>query len=102
MTNPRVALGRGMAAVALGAASLMAGCDKPQAMGQVSEILVATPVAVWRTLEEDLKAALEPSIFTVRNERVFDVAHADPTDVGWENLRLMRQMLLIGDANDPL
>jgi hypothetical protein len=69
-------------------------------MGDPSEILVAVPPAVWLELEVDLKSALEPRTFTVRSERVFDVGHTDPSGPNWAALRLVRQILLIGSADE--
>jgi hypothetical protein len=81
--------------------STLAACDKPRSIGDANQILVVTPSQLWNSLEEDIKTALEPRTFTVRDERVFDVAHIDPADEGWGNLRMMRQVLLIGPQNEP-
>jgi hypothetical protein len=78
----------------------LGGCDKPRATGGPTEIIVGTQQQTWDRLEEDIKAALEPRTFTVRDERVFDVAHLDPTEPGWANLRVMRHVLLIGSPED--
>jgi hypothetical protein len=88
-----------IAAIAAGLA-LLTGCDKPRAIGDVNQIVVATPDPFWSALEPDIKAALEPRTFTVRDERVFDVAHIDPEEAAWANLRLMRQVLLIGHPQE--
>jgi hypothetical protein len=102
MRIPAIARGRGIAVFALSAAMFLAGCDKPQALGEASQILVAAPAATWQVLRDGINDALMPTMFTVRNESVFDVAHVDPMDEGWSNLRLNRQILLIGDVNDPV
>lgn len=78
------------------------GCSNPPALGGANQILVVAPESVWQELEPDIKEALEPSTFTVRDERVFEVAHTDPSVGRWENLRVMRQLLLIGTAEDPI
>lgn len=95
-TLPRTAIG-----AALVAAGALTACDKPIALGDVNQILVASPAPYWQQLESDIKGAMEPQTFTVRNERVFDLAHADPMDEGWSNLRLLKQILLIGTPEDP-
>ncbi|MEX2569852.1 MAG: DUF4837 family protein [Gemmatimonadota bacterium] len=77
------------------------GCDKPRALGEPRQILVAAPQGLWDALEEDIKNALEPRTFTVRDERVFDVAHVDPIEPGWADLRIMRQILVIGPPENP-
>ncbi len=81
---------------------LLAACAKPNSIGVVTEILVATTEDLWGALETDLKAALEPRMFTVRNERVFDVAFVDPSDDRWTNLRYQRQVLVIGAPGRPV
>lgn len=83
------------------AAAAMAGCNKPLALGDVNQILVVAPTPLWQSLEADIRAAMEPRTFTVRNERVFDVAHAEPAEILEGNLRFLRQILLIGPPDDP-
>ncbi|MEX2583901.1 MAG: DUF4837 family protein [Gemmatimonadota bacterium] len=90
------------AASTLAIGLLLAGCDKPRALGDTNQILVAAPQAIWTALEDDIKAALEPTTFTVRDERVFDVAHIDPAEPGWSDVRLLRQILVIGTPDDPV
>lgn len=80
---------------------LLTGCDKPVAVGSPTQILVGTSQATWDALEDDITASLEPTTFTVRDERVFDVAHVETTEAGWGTLRATRQILLIGQPSDP-
>jgi hypothetical protein len=77
------------------------GCDRPRAIGDQTQIIVGARQSAWDALEDDLKEALEPRTFTVRDERVFDIAHADPGQPGWESLRVQRQVLLIGQPDEP-
>jgi hypothetical protein len=76
-------------------------CDKPRSMGSVNNIVAGVPDSVWLALEPSVREALEPQTFTVRDERVFDVAHVDPSHSDWNNLRIVRQILLIGEPADP-
>ncbi|MQA92596.1 MAG: DUF4837 family protein [Gemmatimonas sp.] len=92
---------RSWATFALGLMTLIVGCEKPRSMGDTNQILVASTPGVWSALEPDIKRSLEPQTFTVRNERVFDVAHTDPSEEGWASLQILRQILVIGTANDP-
>lgn len=80
----------------------LTACDKPVAIGDATQILIATEQRIWDTLEPQIRSALEPTTFTVRDERVFDIAHVEPQEEGWGNLRVSRQILLIGEANDPV
>ncbi len=85
----------------LGALVLFSGCEKPRALGDANQILIGTSAQVYQSLADDLEEALEPRTFTVRDERVFDIAHVDPAEPGWANVRVLRQVLLIGSAEDP-
>ncbi|MFW6201291.1 MAG: DUF4837 family protein [Gemmatimonadota bacterium] len=85
-----------------GVAALSAACTKPSASGKVDEVVVVTSNEIWAALEEDIVAALEPSAFTVRRERIFEVAYLGPDDVRDSRLRRMRQVLLIGSAREPI
>jgi hypothetical protein len=82
-------------------AALLTGCDKPRSMGDTNQILVAAPQETWTALEPYIEQSLEPRTFTVRDERVFDIAHADPSEPGWASLQILRQILVIGTASDP-
>jgi len=97
----RLASGARYGALALLVAATTVACDKPRALGDANQILVGARAPYWTELEENIKASLEPRTFTVRDERVFDVAHVDPQEPAWGNLRLMRQVLLIGQSDDP-
>lgn len=79
---------------------VLSGCDKPRAMGTVNNVVAGVPEAMWNELEDDVRDALEPRTFTVRDERVFDVAHIDPQNAEWSNLRIVRQVLLVGEPGD--
>jgi hypothetical protein len=84
------------AAVLLGAA-----CDKPQALGDVTALIVAVPAAQWRVIEREVESVLEPRAFTVRDERIFRVTQVDPEGPYWNNTRKFQQVLVIGEPGDP-
>jgi hypothetical protein len=79
----------------------IAGCDKPIAMGDSTTIVIGVTDSVWSALATDIDAALEPRVFTIRDERVFEVAPIDPMGTEWSDLRNIRQVLVIGEPNDP-
>jgi hypothetical protein len=86
--------------VLLAAAALL-GCNgSQQAMGTTSSIIVLAPDSVWAAIGDSVLTALEPRIFTVRDERTFDVTHISPQDPRWAELRRFRQVLAIGGAQD--
>jgi hypothetical protein len=78
-----------------------AGCDRPRAMGGMNQVVVASSDQVWTELAADIDEALESRAFTVRDERIFDITQIDPGSQEWGNLRLLRQVLVIGEEADP-
>jgi hypothetical protein len=88
----------GTAAVLLG---VLPGCNNtPQAVGNVSSIVVITTDSLWRVIGDSLGRALEPRIFTVRDEPTFEVTQVSPQDPRWSDLREFRQVLVIGTPAD--
>lgn len=85
------------------AASLaLVACDLPTSVGGTNRIVVAVPEASWQEIETAVERSLEPRSFTVRNERIFEVAHVDPAESeDWIDFRKVRQVLVIGEAADP-
>src|SRR5690554_954249 len=88
-------------ALLLPAVLLAPGCDLPSSVGDQTRIVAALPPAHTDALAPSVEAALEPRSFTVRDERIFDVAQIDPTTDDWLDLRKVRQVLVVGEAADP-
>jgi hypothetical protein len=85
----------------LAAALPLTACGgSQQAMGTTTSIIVLTTDSVWATIGDSVLAALEPRVFTVRDERTFEVTHVSPQDPLWHELRRFRQVLVIGTAED--
>jgi hypothetical protein len=83
------------------AALALPACNNlPQAMGTQSGVIVLTPDSVWEAIGDSVLTALEPRIFTVRDERTFEVTHVSPYDPAWTDLRRFRQIITIGTAED--
>ena len=79
-----------------------AACTEEQgAFGDASSIVVAVPTAAWTPVEDSVYGALEPTIYTVRDEKMFTVTHVDPQDATWDELRRFRQLLVVGPADAP-
>lgn len=70
-------------------------------MGPVSSLIVIATDSLWAEIGDSITASLEPRIFTVRDERTFDVTHVSPMSPEWTDLRKFRQILTIGSATDP-
>jgi hypothetical protein len=85
----------------LGAAVLLAACNNlPQGMGTQAGVIVIAPDSVWDAIGDSVSAALAPRIFTVRDERSFEVTHVSPFDAAWQDLRRFRQIISIGGPQD--
>jgi hypothetical protein len=81
----------------------LAACDmgtlRP-AYGEENSVIVLAADSVWAAVGDSIQAALEPRVFTVRDEKTFEVTHASPFVEDWVNLRLFRQILAIGVPGD--
>lgn len=85
----------------IAAAVLLPACNNlPQGMGSLSGIVVVAPDSVWDAIGDSVYSALEPRIFTVRDERTFEVTHVSPGDAAWADLRRFRQIIAVGGADD--
>ena len=79
----------------------LSGCDKTVAWGEVNSIIVGASADLWEASGDVISDGLQPTIFTVRDERTFRITHQDPLEPDWGLLREFRQVLLIGSAEDP-
>jgi hypothetical protein len=80
---------------------VVAACDRPGAYGDASSIVAAVPQDVWDEVQDSVYRALEPTLYTVRDEKTFTVTHVAPTDTSrWGQLQQFRQLLLVGPASD--
>jgi len=75
-------------------------CEKPRAYGDPNAIIVGAQNAVWDDVGDMVRDGLQPTIFTVRDERTFRVTQLDPGDRDWGRLREFRQVLLVGRESD--
>ena len=76
-------------------------CDRPGAYGDASSIVAAVSGETWAEVEDSVYRALEPTLYTVRDEKTFTVTHVDPADTArWSQLQQFRQLLLVGPASD--
>ncbi|HEX6940376.1 MAG TPA: DUF4837 family protein [Longimicrobiales bacterium] len=87
------------------AAAVVAGtaCDarSPVAYGDANSIVVVAPDSLWSAVGDTVHRVMEPPVFTVRNERMFDLTHVSPADPAWVKLREWKQVLVIGRPGDP-
>lgn len=92
-----------LTATTLGVALLVAGCQNSSsiAYGDANSIIVAAPESLWSAIDQDVRDVLEPPFFAVRNERAFEVTHIAPTEPEWGQLRFWRQVVILGQEDDP-
>jgi hypothetical protein len=82
-------------------ALLLAACGKPPAHGTANGLVVGATDEAWTQIEDSVRAAMQPTIFTVREEPTFRVTQMDPTEEAWSDLRRFIQVLVFGDRSDP-
>jgi len=88
--------------LALAATLTLGACDEvPLAWGDANSIIAVMPLEQWETFGDDVYAALEPTITTVRAEKTFTVTYQEPYAEYWDRLRRFRQMLVVGTREDP-
>lgn len=71
------------------------------ALGKANSIVIAAPDSIWAAVGDSVVLALGPRIFTVRDERTFELTYVSPTSPQWRDLRQIRQVLAIGAPDDP-
>jgi len=81
--------------------TILSACDKTGAFGDETSIIAAMEPELWSVVEDDVKAALEPTIYTVRDERAFTVTYQEPNEEAWGRLRQFKQLLLVGTGDEP-
>ncbi|CAN5645466.1 hypothetical protein BH23GEM10_BH23GEM10_06420 [soil metagenome] len=88
-------------AVIAAVSTLATACgNQTQAVGNVGSVIVLTTDELWSAIGDSVLAALEPPIFTVRDERTFEVTHMAPSNPRWTEMRNFRQVLVMGAADD--
>jgi len=81
--------------------TLSACVEMGLAFGDANSIIVAVPNELWETARDDIKSSLEPTVYTVANEKAFTVTQVDPREATWGNMSKFKQVLVIGSENDP-
>ncbi len=103
MTNNSARIA-GWVCAAVVAGSGATGCESIQrtqpAHGEVTSLIVVAVDSLWTEVGAEVEAALEPRIFTVRDEKAFEVTHVSPLIDTWLDLRTFKQVLVAGTASD--
>ncbi len=92
------------ASVALFSATVLslAACDLPGAMGETNSLIIIVADSLWQEVGEETLAVLEPTIFTTRPEKQYEVTSIDPSHRAYTELRLIRNVLVFGTEHDSL
>ncbi len=86
--------------IAMACIPLVTACEKPGAWGDVNALIIGSQPEVWTALEESVESALEPRVYTVRDEKTFRVTHVDPASGDWGNLSRFVQVVVIGSEDE--
>jgi len=89
-----------LTAALVGVAGLVA-CGLPSAMGEANSLIVVADDALWEQVEEQTYASLERTVYTTRNEKIFNVTQTSPESPDIRQLLLWRQILVFGTPDDP-
>ncbi|HUH12575.1 MAG TPA: DUF4837 family protein [Longimicrobiales bacterium] len=80
-------------------------CDatarSPVAYGRPTAVIVVADSALWSAVEDSVRVALEPLVFTVRDERAYEITYVKPSDPSWNDFQMWRQVMAIGTPQDP-
>ncbi len=70
-------------------------------MGEHNSVIVFMPDSIWQQVEDDSYQALEPTMFTSREEKEYEVTQVDPTAPEADELLLFRNVVVVGPWDDP-
>jgi hypothetical protein len=73
---------------------------RPPSTGAPDDVVVAAHPDLWPRIQTRVKAKLEPSFIATGGRKAFEVVYRDPTQEGWAEQRLARQLLVIGTPTD--
>lgn len=98
--RPSPALGASPALLLL--ALVLTACGKPSAFGEANSlIVVAESDSLWRQVQDTTYTALEPTFYSVRDEKKFFVEPVDTASTqDFERLRIFKQVLIFGTPDN--
>jgi len=78
----------------------LASCGLPSAMGEANSLIVVAADSIWSQVEPDTYEALERTVYTTRDEKIFNVTQTAPDSPEIGELLLWRQVLVFGVPDD--
>lgn len=88
------------AATACAVLATVSACGQPSAMGEANSLIVVVSDDLWDQVEDDTYAALERTVYTTRDEKIFNVTQVDPSSGEIDELLLWRQVIVFGVPDD--
>ncbi|MDH3735104.1 MAG: DUF4837 family protein [Gemmatimonadota bacterium] len=83
------------------ALSALVACDTPNAMGEANSLIIIAADSLWQDVEQATYDVLEPTIFTVRDEKQYVVTAVPFDDPAIIDLSLFQNVLVFGGPDDP-
>jgi hypothetical protein len=80
----------------------VAGCGRPAAMGEADSLILVADPDLWSQVELETYDVLEPTLFTIRDEKKFYITYVAPDGKELQELLLWKQVLIFGVPGDPL
>jgi len=84
------------------ALAILVGCNKPNAMGEASSLIIFAADSLWDQVEDATYQTLEPTIYTVRDEKMYEVSFVSGSDPTANELKLFRNVLVFGTPDDTM
>jgi hypothetical protein len=81
---------------------VVAACGRPAAMGEADSLILVADPELWAQVEQETYDALEPTLFTIRDEKKFYITYVAPDGKELEQLLLWKQILIFGVPGNPL
>ena len=91
---------RSAIAAALAGVIVMAACGLPSAMGEANSLILVADDGLWMQVEEQTYRALERTVYTTRDEKIFNVTQTAPDSPEIGQLLLWRQVIVFGTPDD--
>jgi len=84
------------------ALTMVVGCSAPNAMGEASSLMIFAADSLWQQVEDATYEALEPTIYTVREEKMYEVSYVGPSDPAAVDLKLFHNVIVFGTSSDAM
>ncbi len=80
----------------------VSGCDIPAAVGEPNSLIVLAEESISSQVEAETREVLEPTTFTSREEKKYEMSLVDPAHPRVSDLRIFRNVVVLAAAGDSL